>query len=89
MRSFNIRRNEQIAAHVTVRGAKALEIIERGLKVKEYELKKSNFSNTGMRTASCYRNFIFTGMENHAQHASFSPKLLPIVMVNTICGYIL
>ena len=32
---------------MTVRGAKALEIIERGLKVKEYELKKSNFSNTG------------------------------------------
>jgi len=47
VRSFSIRRNEQIAAHVTVRGAKALEIIERGLKVKEYELKKSNFSNTG------------------------------------------
>ena len=32
---------------MTIRGAKALEIIERGLKVKEYELKKSNFSNTG------------------------------------------
>merc|ERR1711939_613555 len=47
VRSFSIRRNEQIAAHVTVRGAKALEIIERGLKVKEYELKASNFSNTG------------------------------------------
>jgi len=47
VRSFSIRRNEQIAAHVTVRGPKALEIIERGLKVKEYELKKSNFSNTG------------------------------------------
>merc|ERR1712037_1016170 len=31
----------------TVRGPKALEIIERGLKVKEYELKASNFSNTG------------------------------------------
>jgi large subunit ribosomal protein L11e len=47
VRSFSIRRNEQIAAHVTVRGPKALEIIERGLKVKEYELKASNFSNTG------------------------------------------
>merc|ERR1712167_328116 len=47
VRSFSIRRNEQIAAHVTVRGPKALEIIERGLKVKEYELKKGNFSNTG------------------------------------------
>merc|ERR1712232_1377194 len=47
VRSFNIRRNEQIATHVTVRGPKALEIIERGLKVKEYELKLSNFSNSG------------------------------------------
>ena len=47
VRSFSIRRNEQIAAHVTIRGAKALEIIERGLKVKEYELKRSNFSNSG------------------------------------------
>ena len=29
------------------RARKAMEIIERGLKVKEYELKKRNFSNTG------------------------------------------
>ena len=33
--------------HVTVRGAKAEEILERGLKVKEYELRKKNFSETG------------------------------------------
>jgi len=32
---------------VTVRGSKAEEILERGLKVKEYELKSNNFSNTG------------------------------------------
>ena len=30
-----------------VRGPKALDIIERGLKVKEYELKKANFSQLG------------------------------------------
>lgn len=30
-----------------VRGFKANEILERGLKVKEFELKKKNFSNTG------------------------------------------
>ncbi|KAJ3084737.1 60S ribosomal protein L11, partial [Rhizoclosmatium hyalinum] len=36
-----------IAVHCTVRGPKAEEILERGLKVKEYELKKSNFSATG------------------------------------------
>eukprot|EP00184_Porphyridium_aerugineum_P007098 CAMPEP_0184700098 /NCGR_PEP_ID=MMETSP0313-20130426/8497_1 /TAXON_ID=2792 /ORGANISM="Porphyridium aerugineum, Strain SAG 1380-2" /LENGTH=185 /DNA_ID=CAMNT_0027159497 /DNA_START=55 /DNA_END=612 /DNA_ORIENTATION=+ len=47
IRTFGIRRNEKIACHVTVRGDKAEEILERGLKVKEYELKGSNFSNTG------------------------------------------
>ena len=33
--------------HVTVRGDKADEILERGLKVKDRELKKKNFSDTG------------------------------------------
>src|SRR5579871_4959113 len=47
VRSFGIRRNEKIAVHCTVRGPKAEEILERGLKVKEYELKKKNFSETG------------------------------------------
>uniref|UniRef100_A0A7S2RAN4 50S ribosomal protein L5, chloroplastic n=1 Tax=Eucampia antarctica TaxID=49252 RepID=A0A7S2RAN4_9STRA len=47
LRSFGIRRNEKIAVHVTVRGEKALEILERGLKVKEYELYSQNFSSTG------------------------------------------
>ncbi|ORE00815.1 ribosomal protein L11, partial [Rhizopus microsporus var. microsporus] len=47
VRTFSIRRNEKIAVHVTVRGPKAEEILERGLKVKEYELKTRNFSDTG------------------------------------------
>merc|ERR1712080_98103 len=47
VRHFGIRRNEKIAVHVTIRGPKAEEILERGLKVKEYELKKRNFSATG------------------------------------------
>ncbi|KAK0404323.1 hypothetical protein QR680_017395 [Steinernema hermaphroditum] len=47
VRSFGIRRNEKIAVHCTVRGAKAEEIIERGLKVKEYELYRENFSDCG------------------------------------------
>ncbi|CAK9294153.1 unnamed protein product [Gordionus sp. m RMFG-2023] len=47
IRSFGIRRNEKIAVHCTVRGAKAEEILEKGLKVKEYELRKSCFSGTG------------------------------------------
>ncbi|RWS13472.1 60S ribosomal protein L11-like isoform X1 [Dinothrombium tinctorium] len=47
VRSFGIRRNEKIAVHCTVRGIKAEEILEKGLKVKEYELKRENFSDTG------------------------------------------
>merc|ERR1711998_654656 len=56
VRSFGIRRNEEIAAHVTVHGPEALKIIDSGLKVKEYELERANFSNTG--------NFGF-GIEEH------------------------
>ena len=56
IRSFGIRRNEKIAVHCTVRGPKAEEILERGLKVKEYELRQRNFSNMG--------NFGF-GIEEH------------------------
>merc|ERR1712188_222097 len=47
VRSFGIRRNEKIACSVTMRGEKAEEILERGLKVREYELRKKNFSATG------------------------------------------
>ena len=47
IRSFGIKRNEKIAMHVTVRGEKADEILERGLKVKDRELKKKNFSDSG------------------------------------------
>ena len=47
VRSFGIRRNERIAVHCTVRGEKAEQILEKGLRVKEYELYKDNFSNTG------------------------------------------
>merc|ERR1711893_386555 len=47
VRSFGIRRNEKISVHCTVRGAKAEEILDRGLKVREYELRRNNFSDTG------------------------------------------
>ncbi|KAI9652492.1 MAG: 60S ribosomal protein L11 [Alyxoria varia] len=47
VRTFGIRRNEKIAVYVTVRGPKAEEILERGLKVKEYELRKRNFQENG------------------------------------------
>jgi len=36
VRSFGIRRNEKIAVHCTVRGEKAEEILEKGLKVNSF-----------------------------------------------------
>merc|ERR1712172_484653 len=47
VRSFGIRRNEKISCHCTVRGPKAEEILEKGLKVVESELRKDCFSNMG------------------------------------------
>ena len=47
IRSFSIRRNEEIGCHVTVRGQKAEELLKVGLKVKDNELKAKNFSETG------------------------------------------
>jgi large subunit ribosomal protein L11e len=47
VRQFGIRRNEAISAFVTVRGEKALDLLERGLRVKDLELHYENFSETG------------------------------------------
>merc|ERR1711998_231285 len=47
VRSFSIRRNERISCFVTIRGEKADELLEAGLKVKEFELLHKNFSATG------------------------------------------
>jgi len=47
VRSFGIRRNEKISVVTAVRGEKAREILERALKVKEYELQFTNFNATG------------------------------------------
>jgi len=47
VRTFSIRRNEEISVFATVRGAKAREILENALKVKEFELRENNFSDTG------------------------------------------
>jgi large subunit ribosomal protein L11e len=47
VRTFSIRRNEKISCSVTVRGEKAMQLLEAGLKVKEYELLRKNFSDTG------------------------------------------
>jgi len=47
VRTFSIRRNEEISVYTTVRGPKAREILDTALKVKEYELNSKNFSDTG------------------------------------------
>ena len=47
IRSFGIKRNEEIGCHVTVRGKKAEDLLKLGLKVKDNELKHSCFSSTG------------------------------------------
>ena len=47
IRGFGIRRNEKISTHVSVRGPKAYEVLEKALRVKEFELRRHNFSDTG------------------------------------------
>jgi large subunit ribosomal protein L11e len=47
IRSFNIKRNETCACHATIRGDKAMELLKRGLKVKDFELKAGCFSEMG------------------------------------------
>merc|ERR1712137_1425395 len=47
VRTFGIRRNEKIACHVTVRGEKATDLIERGLKITDYEISAKHFSESG------------------------------------------
>ncbi|KAF3341361.1 hypothetical protein FCM35_KLT10205 [Carex littledalei] len=62
VRSFGIRRNEKIACHVTVRGEKAMQLLESGLKVyaekyaedqdaffKDYAEAHAKLSNLGVK----------------------------------------
>ena len=48
IRSFSIKRNEAIAVHTTIRGAKAMELLKRGLKVKDFELRSRCFTDHGI-----------------------------------------
>ena len=59
IRSFGIKRNEKMAVHVTVRGEKAEELLKRGLKVKEFELRKKNFSLEGRLCVLIFAKFFF------------------------------
>merc|ERR1712146_869727 len=75
IRSFGVRRNEKISCHVTVRGEKAEEILEKGLKVKEYELLKRNFSSTG--------NFGFGITEHIDLGIKYDPSRVSTVWIST------
>ncbi|ORD94615.1 RL11 [Enterospora canceri] len=47
IRGWGIRRNEKISTSVTVKGEKARRLLEDALKVKEFELPATCFSNNG------------------------------------------
>lgn len=53
IRSFGIRRNEKISTHVTIRGKKAEEILERGLKVKGKQSDLHNVPACPARVCTC------------------------------------
>ena len=79
VRSFGIRRNEKIAVHCTVRGPKAEEILEKGLKVREYELNKANFSATGL-LAFCF--LLWNLLHNFFLHRGSFPLLHLLVFLS-------
>ena len=88
MRSFGIRRNEKIAVHCTVRGAKAEEILEKGLKVNigSKYVESQSFSNI---LYVCFRKFnanqgIFAWMMIEGVCGSNMQFLLLLTMVHTI-----
>ena len=58
MRTFGIRRNEKIATHVTIRGEKAMDLIERGLKITDYEISQRHFSQTGNSPTTSDKHFL-------------------------------
>lgn len=65
VRSFGIRRNEKIAVHCTVRGAKAEEILEKGLKVKIVVLPLS------LTSLVVFNNF-FVLLQTHSHKSKVS-----------------
>lgn len=75
VRSFGIRRNEKIACYVTVRGEKAMQLLESGLKVKEYELLRRNFSDTG-----CFGFGIQEHIDLGIKWVSFLKKIFIVIL---------
>ncbi|MES1904603.1 MAG: 60S ribosomal protein L11 [Paramarteilia canceri] len=47
LRNFGIRRGDKIAVSITLRGAKAMNVLAKALRVKEFVLKSSSFSDNG------------------------------------------
>ncbi|KAJ3718217.1 ribosomal protein L5 domain-containing protein, partial [Lentinula raphanica] len=70
VRTFGIRRNEKITVHVTIRWPKAKDL-DRALKVKEYELRRRNFSQTETLTG----NFGFIIHEHINLGARYDPGI--------------
>ena len=62
MEFLSIKINEKIAAIITIRGEKARKLRERGLRVKENDLKAKNFFDSG--------NLGF-GFEEHIEEVNF------------------
>lgn len=46
-KSFGIKRNERITIHYTAHESKAEKILEKVLKIQEYELQKNNSLDSG------------------------------------------
>lgn len=47
IRSFGIHRNEEISVYCTVRGSVASDLLERALRIKEYRLPSTCFTDQG------------------------------------------
>merc|ERR1712216_1112983 len=78
VRTFGIRRNEKIACHVTVRGEKATDLIERGLKITDYEISAKHFSASG--------NFGFGINEHIDLGLKYEPRLVSTVWTSSSCS---
>jgi ribosomal protein L5 len=75
IRTFGIKRNEKIAVSVTVRGDKAEELLKRGLKVREYELRKKNFSDQG-KCSTTYKTWRLNQLKRFAFSSLFPIQCL-------------
>ena len=74
MEFLSIKRNEKIAAIITIRGEKARKFRERGLGVKENDLRTKNFSDSGI--------FGF-GIEGYIEEVRTSYLLIENKYINT------